>query len=91
MPSVSSIYRCLKRHSLIELGRRKKSRNEFRRWERDYPMQPWQLDLFRGVMLDDGTDLMGVTASMTTADGPGFLMGIDQGVRLLKASADRHA
>jgi hypothetical protein len=44
-----------------------------------------------GVMLDDGTDLMGVTASMTTADGPGFLMGIDQGVRLLKAGADKHA
>jgi hypothetical protein len=90
MPSVSSIYRCLKRHSLIELGRRKKSRNEFRRWERDCPMQ-WQLDLFRSVMLNDGTDPMASPASMTTADGPGFLMGIDQGVRLLKAGADRHA
>jgi transposase InsO family protein len=61
MPSVSSIYRCLKRHNLIELRRRKKRRDEFRRWERDRPMQLWQMDVLGGVLLDDGTDLKVVT------------------------------
>lgn len=61
MPSESSIYRCLRRHNLIELRRRRKRRDEFRRWERDRPMQLWQMDVMGGVMLDDGTDLKVVT------------------------------
>ena len=61
MPSQSSIYRCLRRHNLIELRRRRKRRDEFRRWERDRPMQLWQMDVMRGVLLDDGTDLKVVT------------------------------
>jgi transposase InsO family protein len=61
LPGRSSIYRCLKRHNLIELRRRKKRRDEFRRWERDRAMQLWQMDLMSGVLLDDGTDLKVVT------------------------------
>lgn len=61
MPSEASIYRCLKRHNLIALRRRKKRRDEFRRWERDRPMQLWQMDVMGGVLLDDGTDLKIVT------------------------------
>jgi transposase InsO family protein len=61
LPGRSSIYRCLKRHNLIELRRRKKRRDEFRRWERDRPMQLWQMDVMSGVLLDDGTDLKVVT------------------------------
>jgi len=61
LPSRSSIYRCLKRHSLIELRRRRKRRDEFRRWERERPMQLWQMDVMGGVMLDDGTELKVVT------------------------------
>ncbi|HZY57323.1 MAG TPA: IS481 family transposase [Rubrobacteraceae bacterium] len=61
LPGRSSIYRCLKRHNLIELRRRKKRRDEFRRWERDRPMQLWQMDVMGGVLLDDGTDLKIVT------------------------------
>jgi transposase InsO family protein len=57
MPSRSSIYRCLKRHGLIELRRRRKRRDEFRRWQRDHPMQLWQMDVMGGVLLDDGTEL----------------------------------
>ena len=34
LPGRTSVYRCLKRHNLIELRRRKKRRDEFRRWER---------------------------------------------------------
>jgi transposase InsO family protein len=61
LPGRSSIYRCLKRHNLIELRRRKKRRDEFRRWERDRPMQLWQMDVMSGMLLDDGTDLKIVT------------------------------
>ena len=61
LPGRTSVYRCLKRHNLIELRRRKKRRDEFRRWERERPMQLWQMDLMSGVMLDDGTDLKVVT------------------------------
>src|ERR687891_554505 len=61
LPGRTSVYRCLKRHNLIELRRRKKRRDEFRRWERDRPMQLWQMDVMSGVLLDDGTDLKVVT------------------------------
>jgi transposase InsO family protein len=60
-PSLSSIYRCLKRHQLIELRRRRKRRDEYRRWERERPMQLWQMDVMGGVFLDDGTELKVVT------------------------------
>jgi len=57
VPSRSAIYRCLRRHGLIELRRRRKRRNEFRRWERERPMQLWQMDVMGGVLLDDDTEL----------------------------------
>jgi transposase InsO family protein len=60
-PSRSSIYRCLKRHQLIELRRRRKRREEFRRWERERPMELWQMDLMAGVFLGDGCELKLVT------------------------------
>jgi transposase InsO family protein len=61
VPSRSAIYRCLKRHGLIELRRRRKRRDEFRRWERERPMQLWQMDVMGGVALDDDTELKVVT------------------------------
>ena len=60
-PSLSAIYRCLKRHQLIELRRRRKRREEFRRWERERPIQLWQMDVMGGVLLEDGTELKVVT------------------------------
>jgi len=61
VPGRSSIYRCLRRHGLIELRRRRKRRDEFRRWERERPMQLWQMDVMGKVWLDDGTELKLVT------------------------------
>jgi transposase InsO family protein len=61
VPSRSAIYRCLRRHGLVELRRRRKRREEFRRWQRDRPMQLWQMDVMGGVMLDDATELKVVT------------------------------
>ena len=60
-PSRSAIYRCLKRHGLIELRRRRKRRDEFRRWEREHPMELWQMDVMGGVELTDGSELKVVT------------------------------
>jgi transposase InsO family protein len=61
VPSRSAIYRCLRRHGLVELRRRRKRREEFRRWQRDRPMQLWQMDVMGGVLLDDATELKVVT------------------------------
>jgi transposase InsO family protein len=61
VPGRSSVYRCLKRHGLIELRRRRRRRDEFRRFERERPMQLWQMDVMGGVELDDGTELKVVT------------------------------
>ena len=61
VPSRSAIYRCLRRHALIELRRRRKRRDEFRRWEREHPMQLWQMDVMGGVLLDDDSELKVVT------------------------------
>jgi transposase InsO family protein len=61
VPSRSAIYRCLKRHGLIELRRRRKRRDEFRRWQRERPMQLWQMDVMGGVLLDDDSELKVVT------------------------------
>lgn len=61
VPSRSAIYRCLRRHGLVELRRRRRRRDEFRRWQRDRPMQLWQMDIMGGVVLDDDTELKIVT------------------------------
>ena len=61
VPSRSAIYRCLRRHQLIELRRRRRRREEFRRWEREHPMQLWQMDVMGGVFLSDDTELKVVT------------------------------
>jgi hypothetical protein len=58
----SSIYRCRKRHGLIDLRRRRKRREDFGRWERDRLMQLWQIDVMGGVMLEDGAELKVVTS-----------------------------
>lgn len=56
VPGRSSIYRCLRRHGLVELRRRRKRREEFRRFERDRPMLLCQMDVM-------------ATSSSTTAPG----------------------
>jgi transposase InsO family protein len=61
VPSRSSTYRCLRRHGLIELRRRRKRRDEFRRFQRERPMQMWQMDVMGGVFLQDDTELKVVT------------------------------
>jgi transposase InsO family protein len=56
LPSVSAIYRALRRASLIEANPRRKQLRTYRRWERGRPMELWQLDVVGGVLLADGTE-----------------------------------
>ena len=68
-PSRSSIYRCLRRHQLIELRRRRTRRDEFRRWERERPTQLWQMDVMGGVLLHDATGDSALVHPVANLDG----------------------
>ena len=61
LPSRSAIYRALVRHQLIEPVARRRRRADYRRWERDRPMELWQLDVMGGVWLTNGRELKVVT------------------------------
>ncbi|GGP02521.1 hypothetical protein GCM10012278_10090 [Nonomuraea glycinis] len=59
-PSRMGVYRALVRHGLIDpgAGRRKKV---YRRWQREAPMELWQMDIVGGVFLADGCEVKVVT------------------------------
>jgi transposase InsO family protein len=61
VPSQSTIYRVLVRHGLVDRTPRGRSRASYRRWERDAPMQLWQLDIVGGVSLVGGGECKVVT------------------------------
>jgi transposase len=52
LPSRASVNRILHRHGLI-VGRRRKQRSEYVRWQRPGPMQLWQLDILLGPGIVD--------------------------------------
>jgi hypothetical protein len=57
LPSRSTIYRVLVRHGLVPARKRKRRRQDYKRWERDHPMQLWQqLDVTASVFLADETE-----------------------------------
>ncbi len=56
-PSRSSIYRCLVRHRLIDPQKRRRKREDYRRWERLKAMELWQMDVMGGVKLSDESEL----------------------------------
>jgi len=56
LPSVSGIYRALRRHGLIEPKAQRKRLAAYKRWERGRPMELWQMDVVGGVLLADGTE-----------------------------------
>jgi transposase InsO family protein len=61
LPSRSAIYRCLVREGLIAPQKRRRKRSDYRRWERNRPMELWQMDVMGGVRLADGRELKVVT------------------------------
>ena len=57
VPSLSTIYRVLVRHGLVAASKRKRRRQDYKRWQRDAPMQLWQPDITGSVFLTEGTEL----------------------------------
>lgn len=60
-PGRSSIYRCLVRHGLITPEARKRTKADYKRWERSRSMELWQMDIVGGVRLVDGSEAKIVT------------------------------
>ena len=61
LPGRSSVYRALVRHGLIEPQKRRRRREDYRRWERGRAMELWQMDVMGRVHLADGTEVKVVT------------------------------
>jgi transposase InsO family protein len=61
VPSRMTVYRILTRHGLLEPVKRKRGRKDYKRWQREEPMQLWQMDIVGGVMLANGTEAKVVT------------------------------
>jgi transposase InsO family protein len=53
VPAERTINRILSRHGLLEHRARRRRRESFKRWQRDAPMQLWQMDIVGGVMIAD--------------------------------------
>ena len=60
VPHRSSIYRILVRFGLVTVKPRKKRRSEYKRSQRDEPME-WQLDVIGSCFLTSGRELKMVT------------------------------
>jgi len=61
LPGRSAVYRALIRHGLVDPKKRKRRREDYRRWERGAAMQLWQMDVMGRVHLADGTEVKIVT------------------------------
>src|SRR3954463_7261571 len=61
LPHRSSIYRILVRFDLLTVKPRRRKRSEYKRWQRDAPMELWQLDIVGSCFLTDGRELKVVT------------------------------
>ena len=53
--------RALVRHGLVEAKKRKRRREDYRRWERSRAMELWQMDVMGRVFLADGQEVKVVT------------------------------
>jgi transposase InsO family protein len=61
VPGRSSVYRALVRHGLVEAKKRRRRREDYRRWERGRAMELWQMDVMGRVHLADGLEVKVVT------------------------------
>ena len=61
LPGRSSVYRALVRHGLVEAKKRKRRREDYRRWERGRAMELWQMDVMGRVFLAGGQEVKVVT------------------------------
>jgi transposase InsO family protein len=56
VPSRSTVYRVLVRHGLVPARKRKRRRQDYKHWQREAPMELWQLDVTGSVFLADGSE-----------------------------------
>ncbi|SRR5260221_8136565 len=61
LPSRSTIYRVLVRHGLVAGRKRKRRRQDYKRWEREEPMQLWQMDVTASLFLASGRECKVIT------------------------------
>lgn len=61
LPGRSSVHRALLRHRLIDPTTKKRSRSDYKRWERSRSMELWQMDIVGRFFLVDGTEVKAVT------------------------------
>ena len=61
LPGRSAVYRALIRHGLVDPKKRKRRREDYRRWERSRAMQLWQMDVMGRVHLAGGQEVKIVT------------------------------
>ena len=61
LPSRATIYRVLVRSGLVEPQARRRAKTAWRRWQRERPMQLWQMDVMGGLQLADGGEAKLVT------------------------------
>ncbi len=59
----SAVYRALAHNGLIEPRSRRRRKQDYRRWERPVPMQPWQMDVTASAFLADGGEVKIVTGT----------------------------
>ena len=56
LPGRTSIERCWIRHGLVTPQARRRTRADYKRWERSRSMELWQMDVVGGVRLVDGSE-----------------------------------
>ena len=54
-PSRATVHRILERNGLV-VAQEQQHRRKYKRWQREAPMQLWQLDLVGGIFLADGRE-----------------------------------
>ena len=70
VPSERTINRVLARHGLLQQRPRKKPRSAFRRFEREAPMQLWQIDIVEGVQLVDPVQVRRIRGARPAGPSP---------------------
>jgi hypothetical protein len=68
VPALTTIYRVLVRHGFIDPVPRRRRRQDYQRWQREKPMELWQLDIVGGIRLADGAEAK-VSPAWTTTPG----------------------
>jgi transposase InsO family protein len=61
LPGRSAVYRALVRHGLVAARKRRRRREDYRRWERPRAMDLWQMDVMGRVFLAGGAEVKVVT------------------------------